>query len=459
MLGEEPVVCKENESYVVLEGNRRMAALKILLSPRKYLSSIRATTIERANFQIEKIDCHVAPTRIAANRLIYRRHNGIPVKRWDKINQDAYLNNLISIEHLNIDEINKELGVPPSEIRKSLRRFNAHQLAIKLFHSYPYELQQIAQTDFPITNLERFYDNEKGAKFIGISFTATGKVKRHIPQKDFNERFMFIVREILNDRLNSRIFNGDKEKEDYFKYLSEKFSLVPANFEESGFIDDDKPDVSEPQSESQPQPKGKGTNQSVSNIKLFGEADWHTDIYRIDALFMSLQKINHKSHLDMVAISFRCYLDMIVYQYLRKKNLIQNVCEIENVEINKENNKKYDKARKYILTKYAISEDEIVETDLRGILNLFEKRDVNYAPNLSKMLKYIASTPELLSDPRQREALSHFLTPSNPLINIKSLNLLIHNEYQSISVEELKKTALFLLPLLQHINSELKNAE
>lgn len=38
LLNEEPIVSKEGDSYVVLEGNRRVAACKILLNPYKYLS-------------------------------------------------------------------------------------------------------------------------------------------------------------------------------------------------------------------------------------------------------------------------------------------------------------------------------------------------------------------------------------------------------------------------------------
>lgn len=38
LLNEDPIVCKEGDYYVVLEGNRRIAACKILLNPYKYLS-------------------------------------------------------------------------------------------------------------------------------------------------------------------------------------------------------------------------------------------------------------------------------------------------------------------------------------------------------------------------------------------------------------------------------------
>jgi len=460
MLGEEPIVCKEGDFHVVLEGNRRMAACKVLLNPRKYLSSFRASIIEKANYQIEKMECHVAPTRIAANNLIYRRHNGIPVKRWSKISQDAYLNNLISIEHINIEEINKELNVTTSEIRKALRRFNVHQLAIKLFQASPPELKQIAQDDFPITNFERFYDSEKGSEFLGLSFSPNGKIKRSISSKDFNERFMYIVREILYDRLNSRIFNGEKDKEEYFKVLSEIFNISPENIAEPEFVEPQQSseDTSKPDSDI-PQPKNTKSSNGNGNAKLFGDVDWHTGNNRIDLLFNSLQKTNHKAHLDMVALSFRCYLDMIIYQFVKKKEYITVICEKENEEINRENSKKYEKAKKYIIDQFAVTDEEIIENDLRSVLNVFEKRDVNFAPNLFKMLKFIASSPNLLPDPKQREALSHLLNKDSQFINLKTLNLLIHNENFNISVEALKTTASNLLPLLQHINNELKNNE
>lgn len=44
-INEEPIVCKEGDNYVVLEGNRRVAACKILLNPYKYLSNQRAQNI------------------------------------------------------------------------------------------------------------------------------------------------------------------------------------------------------------------------------------------------------------------------------------------------------------------------------------------------------------------------------------------------------------------------------
>ncbi len=55
LLNEEPIVCKEGDSYVVLEGNRRVSACKILLNPHRYLSNLKAQNILKYNFSLEKL--------------------------------------------------------------------------------------------------------------------------------------------------------------------------------------------------------------------------------------------------------------------------------------------------------------------------------------------------------------------------------------------------------------------
>jgi hypothetical protein len=459
LIGEEPIVCKERDNYIVLEGNRRMAACKILLDPEKYLSKQRASTLKHGRFMFEKMECHIAASRKDANNLIYRRHNGIPIKKWSKISQDAYLHNLISIEQVNIEDIHTDLGVIPSEIRKALRRYNVHQYAIKLFKHEPNELAEIAQENFPITTLERFYDHSEGAKFLGISFSPNGKIKRILPPQEFNVRFMYIIRDILSDKLNSRSFNGPDEQQEYLNTLYNIFNIHVSRLLEAEFANQEDAHTNTPEKEHLPPKESKPPHTSTPSNKLFGDVEWATGIYRIDLLFQSLQRINHKKNLDVIALSLRCYLDMIIHQYLIKKEQIDIICEKENVEINRENTKKVEKVKKYLIETHAILEEEINEDELRKNLNLFEKRGSNFAPTLHKMITHIAGTPELLPESKQREALLQFSKQGNQILNLKDFNLLIHNQYYNITVEQLKNSVINLLPLLEHINDELKHAE
>ena len=81
LLNEEPIVCKEGDSYVVLEGNRRVAACKILLNPYKFLSPQRAKELSKYGPIDDKMRCNIAPTRRDADTLIYNKHTGIPLQK------------------------------------------------------------------------------------------------------------------------------------------------------------------------------------------------------------------------------------------------------------------------------------------------------------------------------------------------------------------------------------------
>lgn len=57
---------------------------------------------------------------------------------------------------------------------------------IKLFQSEPYELEQIQEQGFPITNFERFYDDERGLNFLGLAFGSNGEIQKRLPDEEFN---------------------------------------------------------------------------------------------------------------------------------------------------------------------------------------------------------------------------------------------------------------------------------
>lgn len=176
LLNEDPIVCKEGDYFVVLEGNRRVAACKVLLNPYKFFSPQRAKELSKYGTRYEKLRCNIAPTRRDADTIIYNKHTGIPLQKWDKVSQDAFLMNLLQRENMSAEEVAYKLSVPVSEIRKALRRYAIHQYSIKLFREDPYELEQIQEQSFPITNFERFYEDSNGLKFLGLSFGSNGEI-------------------------------------------------------------------------------------------------------------------------------------------------------------------------------------------------------------------------------------------------------------------------------------------
>lgn len=86
---ELPIVIKEGAKYLVLEGNRRFAALKLLADPRLADKPEHRAALTKAKAKgtgPTRIYCVVASTRQQADHWIMLRHTGanqgIGIKRW-----------------------------------------------------------------------------------------------------------------------------------------------------------------------------------------------------------------------------------------------------------------------------------------------------------------------------------------------------------------------------------------
>ncbi len=466
LLNEEPIVCKEGESYVVLEGNRRVAACKILLNPYKFLSTQRAKELTKYDKIGEKLTCNIAPNRHDADTLIYNKHTGIPLQKWDKVSQDAFLVNLIKVDNLTVEEVAYRLNVTPSEIRKALRRYAVHQYSIKLFRSEPYELEQIQIQSFPITNFERFYDDDQGARFLGISFNSNGEIQQRLPQEEFDKRFRFIVEQILNQDLTSRTFNNDKDKKEYFASISdfnkERFDLdIPTS--DTPIIPESSSSKPEADSEEKSGPGENGSPESSKRSRkksgLFSSYCWNnTGIQKLDTLFESIQCINFKRHTDMSGIVLRCYVDMMTYQFLLVKKRIGEVNKDDWANTVQYNEKKYNELKQYIQTTYAISNDEINDDELKRYTRFSTKENTNKVPELGNMIAYILKNPELLNNnTRLLQVLEKFKNSRSNFVDLKSCNMFVHNEYYSANDSILEACANELAPVLDAMYNSIVN--
>ncbi len=457
LLNEEPIVCKEEDSYVVLEGNRRVSACKILLNPHRYLSNLKAQNILKYNFSLEKLNCNIAPSRRDADILIYRRHTTTTIKRWETVSQDAHIHKLFNDDRFSIEEIASMLSESTTNIRKALRRYHIHQYVMSLFEDNLTLKETVSSDKFPITNLERLYEFKDGLDFLGISFASNGKIDKRLDLNEVNKRLRFIVEEIVNDKLNSRVFNRDTDKNeyiDYLKSLTDRFDFSKQLSEHSIPIDEvSLPEInndSEQANEKQPEEESK-KQLAKNKFKLFPDKEWSTGIIRIDNIFRTMKALRYDKHVDVIGIAFRCYLDMLIYEFLKKKNVLEDASLQENAKTNKENDKFYEKIKHYLIEEYALSDEEIKD-DFRFILKLGHKTDISSSLSLRGMLQYIATRPELFPDNRQRSAFLAFLKGDNKIIDLQGFNMLVHNQHFHIEPFQLENTMLNLLPLLEHIN-------
>lgn len=121
---EETIPGKKSEVLVVVEGNRRLAALKLIEKaregqavPRKWVELIQGYKTD-AFKRLEKIDYILIPSRKEALSYIgYRHVTGI--KEWKPAEKAEFIAKLIEEEKLTYDQVRKRIGSKTPTVRQN----------------------------------------------------------------------------------------------------------------------------------------------------------------------------------------------------------------------------------------------------------------------------------------------------------------------------------------------------
>jgi hypothetical protein len=118
----EPLLAvKENDQLVVVEGNRRLAALKTLREPG-LLEGAHQRQLERLARLIEdpdsiaSIPVTIAPSRRATDRQIAGRHIGTPVLAWQAENRASFILDKLAEGYTN-NQLQEQLGFSLADIQ------------------------------------------------------------------------------------------------------------------------------------------------------------------------------------------------------------------------------------------------------------------------------------------------------------------------------------------------------
>ena len=110
-IGEALLVIKDKDNYIVVEGNRRLTALKLLKKPS--LANIHQRKIQQVleitKYRPDSIPCIIFNDRSEIlNYLGYRHVTGI--KSWGILAKARYLYSLVNQNNYNLTKISKELA-------------------------------------------------------------------------------------------------------------------------------------------------------------------------------------------------------------------------------------------------------------------------------------------------------------------------------------------------------------
>lgn len=306
---------EENGRVVVVEGNRRVCAVKLLISPalapEKDRSRFKKLSLKANISQIRKIPVLIAPSRDAAAPLIQSRHTVEEIEKWSPVMRARFYADRVA-DGNSVEELAKEFLVPPGVIRGFIQDHLMYSIACNL--ELPERVADKVKDprSFPMSSLSRIYRNAEAAKFLGLAFDDNGGIKGSIPVSDFKRAFAKVVTDVALKDAHSRNLNTKKQFETYLGSFGEAApGSKKGSFTESDLLSKSGKANLKPLAPTEPTTKPKPPQKSlVSKAFSCGIND-----VKINAVLNELRRISVDDYPNAVALTLRGFLDMSVASY------------------------------------------------------------------------------------------------------------------------------------------------
>jgi hypothetical protein len=236
---------RENH-LIIVEGNRRLAALKLLANPELAPPELKtkyrkiASGFEKAIFK--KIRMMWISHREESESYIALRHTRGPagIMDWPAHAQGLLYRDLLN-DGLSVDEIAERFKKTPGDIRSTLK---AHAF-LRLYANIDLdenERKLLAPKKFPTTNFERLFNFKDAKEILGVDFMPNGEIKF---SNSISEMAPFLKRLLVDAarQTGTRAFSRQiHDSKDARKYLQEDVAdLLPTK--KSGSFDTSKLDM------------------------------------------------------------------------------------------------------------------------------------------------------------------------------------------------------------------------
>lgn len=223
----EKIVCiKKDNYYIVVEGNRRITACKILsnpsLIPNKHKNKLNTPNQETLT-NINKIKICLAPSRDEAEPYITLRHSDYGIKKWSTL---AQIQRVMQRYNLGIkpSEISKLLGIKTSEVKKSIKFYNFLEYIKNKLNWTEQELEIISNPLLETTKLDRFLPfSSKAKSILHIDFDKSYNLITDIKEANFKKALKIIISNIyIHEKYNTRTSLEDVFNDEIAKLCEEK---------------------------------------------------------------------------------------------------------------------------------------------------------------------------------------------------------------------------------------------
>lgn len=247
---EVPIVVERDGQLIVVEGNRRIAALKAIQNP--YLASDHQARISKFaqlipdREAVRRITVKKAPSQDDADQLIAALHTGNQRVAWTPARQAAFFQAQLdagkSPDHLIAQ-------YPTVDVRKFITRSRILELFRNVSYDDPALGDYARKRRFPVSTLARLYENDRFLDLVGIQVkNGTGEVSLLSSTASFKRVATKIVSDIRDGKINTRSLNKTSSDR-YVEYMDELRDLInEKNLEDYTHADGQRRDASSSQS-------------------------------------------------------------------------------------------------------------------------------------------------------------------------------------------------------------------
>ncbi len=206
---ELPIIVNEGNKSVVLEGNRRIAALKAIINPKlvpKYEKQIIALTKAAGNIDtLHNIEVKIANSRESASRVIATIHTVRSRIPWRPLRQAYFYFAQIESGKKKLEQLRSEY--PDVDIPRFVRMWEMHQIAKSIVYDGKETQTKVDSRNFPISTFERVYSNESFKKKASLVFDDDGRVHIESNKAQFQNLIKRVVTDIADKNIDSRLLN------------------------------------------------------------------------------------------------------------------------------------------------------------------------------------------------------------------------------------------------------------
>jgi len=305
----QPIVVKEGRHFVVIEGNRRLAALKILRNPELAPPELKRffvnLSVDIDPVSIEKIDVMIAPCRSDVDVILYTIHASESAKSWNRLMKHQFVAGKI-LQGEDINFIASKFNVQVSEIKEAVQEILLLSLAQSLDLD-PAVKEHVLSKDFPLSTLHRIIGGTKSFT-LSTGFQIKEKsFKTDIPENQFRSIMTQIFTDLATGDIDSRTLHDEKSRTEYINNLVGEYidDSIKGEWEYVPFVDA----THEDSSATRPPRPRRARQRLIPNTEFFS-----TGNTKLDALIEEGQLMPLGTYRNSSAMLLRTILQIAICQ-------------------------------------------------------------------------------------------------------------------------------------------------